>query len=125
LAPGPNPTTSFYNAGVVNFYNATGSLARFKNQNFYATLKNALAYYSAGVVAVNLKVVGLAPGFQFLKARLRKRVVLLVAMAKAYERNQRYLVHTLVRRTQGDVLYNMQVNYIYLGAKLMKNHLSA
>jgi hypothetical protein len=26
-------------------------------------LKNALAYYKAGVVAVNLKVVGLAPEF--------------------------------------------------------------
>jgi hypothetical protein len=27
-SPGPNPTTSIYNASVVNFYNATGSLAR-------------------------------------------------------------------------------------------------
>jgi hypothetical protein len=32
LAPGPNPTTSIYNASVVNFYNCTGSLARFEKK---------------------------------------------------------------------------------------------
>jgi hypothetical protein len=31
--PGANPTIASYNASVVNFYNATGSLAHFENKN--------------------------------------------------------------------------------------------
>jgi hypothetical protein len=30
---GANPTIASYNASVVNFYNVTGSLARFENKN--------------------------------------------------------------------------------------------
>jgi hypothetical protein len=51
IASGANPTIASYNDSVVNFYNATGRLAHFEKK-INSTLKNALAYYNAGVVAV-------------------------------------------------------------------------
>jgi hypothetical protein len=33
MTPGANPTIASYNASVVNFYKATGSLARFESKN--------------------------------------------------------------------------------------------
>jgi hypothetical protein len=48
---GTYSTIASYNASVVKFYNATGSLTRFEKK--YSTLKNAVAYYYAGDVAVS------------------------------------------------------------------------
>jgi hypothetical protein len=53
LAPGANTTTLSYNTSVVKIYSATNSMERFYNKKYFALMKNALAYYYAGVVAVH------------------------------------------------------------------------
>jgi hypothetical protein len=62
---GSNPTIASYNASAVKIYSATSSLVRFENKNIFFYFKKTLnpTRYSAGVVAVNSKVVGLAPDF--------------------------------------------------------------
>jgi hypothetical protein len=40
------------------------SFAHLKSKNIFLRFMNALAYYNTGVVAVNLKVVGLGPGLR-------------------------------------------------------------
>jgi hypothetical protein len=54
--PGPNPTTLDYNTSITQRIKYICSIARIcvcRVKNPY--LKNSLAYYNAGVVAVNLK----------------------------------------------------------------------
>jgi hypothetical protein len=51
--PGANPTTLSYNASVVINYSATKSKERFYDEIIFLRRKNTLAFYNAGVVAVN------------------------------------------------------------------------
>jgi hypothetical protein len=54
-------TVASYTASAVKIYNTASSLVRFEYKSIFSTTEIALADYNAGVVAANLKVVGLAP----------------------------------------------------------------
>jgi hypothetical protein len=60
---GANPTIVIYNASVVNFYNATGSLARFENKNILFYFEKHSSLLQRWRCSCKLKkIVGLAPG---------------------------------------------------------------
>jgi hypothetical protein len=59
--PGPNPTIASYNSSVVNFYSATGSLARFENKKILFYSEKLSSLLQRWRCICKFKVVGLAP----------------------------------------------------------------
>jgi hypothetical protein len=69
---GANPSIASYNASAVKFFNATSSQVRFENKTDSFAMKNA--------VAVDSKVVGLAPGTKWGIRRAKYLVIIVISV---------------------------------------------
>jgi hypothetical protein len=83
FSPGANLTIASYNASAVKNCNATCSLVRLEKKIICPN--NVLAYYSAVVVVVNFKVVGLGPGVGSTFARHTKNLPATKKVSSSYQ----------------------------------------